>query len=289
MTNQRVPAARGRSREQCPRRGQPEERREVARAEDARRQGAVIAECPEARPARSKAHGVAGRGRRRVRGARGGADRRVRARGRPAGHARGADRARRLAARARRADRGRGVRAAPRREGRGRTRADPRRQRPPLGRDRAPLPRRRAGRAHARAAHPQGAPGRAAATGRACGRARPWVGGVRTQAATRASVSPRSQPIEPERRDACQLVSERGMPDEPESGRTVGQPAACWTPDEPDPCEDPGDFRGDNAANEPRQRRLAASSIPLATPATASGRQESLASRPGARARTAGS
>ena len=107
--------------------------------------------------------------------------------------------------------------------------------------------------------------------------------------ATRASVSPRSQPIEPERRDACQLVSERGMPDEPESGRTVGQPAACWTPDEPDPREDPGDFRGDNAANEPRQRRLAASSIPLATPATASGRQESLASRPGARARTAGS
>jgi hypothetical protein len=72
-------AARGRPRQQCPRRGQPEERREVARAEHARGQGALGAECPEARNAGSKARDAAGRGRRRLRGPRDDADPRARA------------------------------------------------------------------------------------------------------------------------------------------------------------------------------------------------------------------
>ena len=67
----RAIAARGRSRQQCARRGEPQERREIARAEDARRQGALGAECAEARDARAAASRAARRGCRRVRRARG--------------------------------------------------------------------------------------------------------------------------------------------------------------------------------------------------------------------------
>ena len=88
------------------------ERREVARAQDRRGQGALRAECAEARPARGRVRGAPGRGCRRVRGARGGADRRAGARGRLADRPGPPRRARHLAARAGRAARGRAVRGA---------------------------------------------------------------------------------------------------------------------------------------------------------------------------------
>ena len=80
---------------QCPRRDQPPERREIARAEDARGQGALGAECAEARHAGAEVSRAAGRGCRRVRGARGGAGRGVGAGRRAADGARAARRGRR--------------------------------------------------------------------------------------------------------------------------------------------------------------------------------------------------
>ncbi len=61
--------------QQCARRGEPEERREVARAEDRGRQGARRAECAQARHARAEVCRAAGRGCRRVRRPPGGAGR----------------------------------------------------------------------------------------------------------------------------------------------------------------------------------------------------------------------
>ena len=98
------------SHQQCPRRGQPPQRREVVRPEDPRRQGALGAERAQARFSRAKAHRAAGRGCRGVPRARGGADRGAGARGRAPVRARAAGRLRGLAARARRAARGRAVR-----------------------------------------------------------------------------------------------------------------------------------------------------------------------------------
>jgi hypothetical protein len=61
---------RGRPDQPCSHLGEPRERREVARAEDGRRQGALGAECAEVRPARAKVRPAAGRGCRRVRSSR---------------------------------------------------------------------------------------------------------------------------------------------------------------------------------------------------------------------------
>ena len=96
--------------EQCPRRSQPQERREVARAQDPRGQGALGAKCAEARHARLEIRRAAGRGWRRVSGAR---ERAVRGAGsgrRPAARARAPGRDRRLAPCPRRPHGGRAVR-----------------------------------------------------------------------------------------------------------------------------------------------------------------------------------
>jgi hypothetical protein len=82
-------AARGRPDQRCARPGGPQDRAgsrvpkragatvSSRAAEDARRQGALRAECAETRHARAEASRAAGRGRRRVGGARGGTGRRV--------------------------------------------------------------------------------------------------------------------------------------------------------------------------------------------------------------------
>ena len=53
---------RGRPRQQCPRRGQPAQWRQVTRGEDPRRQSALLTECPEARAAGREVRRAAGRG-----------------------------------------------------------------------------------------------------------------------------------------------------------------------------------------------------------------------------------
>ena len=154
-------AARGRPRQQCACRGEPAQWGEVARAEDARGQGALGAECAEAWHAGAEVRGAGGGGRRRVRRPRGRDGRGVGAGGRAPDRARAAGRGRRLAHRPRRPHRGRAVRGASRRGRWARARPDPRRQRHPLVRDAPALSRRGAGRVLARAAHAQGAAGRA--------------------------------------------------------------------------------------------------------------------------------
>ncbi len=93
--------------------------RQVARAEDRRRQGARGAECAEARPARAAASRAAGGGRRRVRRSRGRAPRGARPGRGVAGRARAARRGRGVAPRAGGPDRNRAVPGASRTAGSG--------------------------------------------------------------------------------------------------------------------------------------------------------------------------
>ena len=254
MSQFRRRAARGRSREQCARRGQPAQRGEVARAEDRGRQGRVGAECAEARHARPEASRAAGRGCRRVRRARGGYGRGAGSRRRApvrAGPAR-RGRAWRLA----RADRieppqlfegagptsgslglfvarrmANGGRPRPVRDGNG-----PRSFETVRGsqcrpwwsvRSDQPLSKRSNGRVLARPAHPQGAPGRAGdrvesaeQTGRSAPRGHSTRRRGRPRRTNRAAAGPTN------------------LFTEPPDTNALHEPAAPWRPNEPEPARD---------------------------------------------------
>ena len=215
--------------EQCPRRGQPQERREVARAR--RRQRARRARrrmrsstacarrstccCRRRTPPRSR------RSRRDRRGA--GAGRR------PADPARAPRRGRRLAPGARRPHGSRGARVPQLRGRECRARPDPRRQRHPQLRHADALPQRRHGRVLARAQDAQGAPGRAGATQHAAGAQ------VRDAAEQpRAGAVASSSRTNPRRRPLHEYV----IPDQAAPGRTLHEPASRWMPNEPEPGRD---------------------------------------------------
>ena len=239
--------------------------RQVARAEDARRQGALGAECPQARHARAEARAAPGRGCRRVRHARGGADRGAAAGRGAADRARAARRGRHVPSGAggsvgRRNGVGapfpnsaatdRAVRGAAGRAWRAWARPDPRRQRRAVVRDgwREPAPTLVVGalRPTAIAARPWPSSGARRARSR---RSRPSRRRQRTCAwqrrrlyARNRSDPPRARrsPIAPHQTNPSATPSlhlsldfEYVLPDRPGPGGTLHEPAALWTPNEP--------------------------------------------------------
>jgi hypothetical protein len=156
----RTPCHAGGALEPRPRRGEPAQRRQLVRPQNAGRQGVLLPKRSEARLAGTKIRGCRRREPQRIRGARGGAGGRVGAGGHAPVRARRAHRPRRLAARAGRADRGRAVRAPCRSRRQSRPGPDPRRQRREGVRHAPALSRHGAGRAVAHTAAAQSAPGR---------------------------------------------------------------------------------------------------------------------------------
>jgi hypothetical protein len=161
-------ARRGSPRHERPGAGQPSQRGQVARPQDRGRQGALLAERAEARPARAEGRRPSRGGCAGLRGAGGGARGGAGTGGRPADAPRAPRRRRRLAPGARGADGGRAVRepAPPRARG-SRPRPDPGRERRPGLPDPPALQGCGGGRALARAQGAEGAPGGGGPGGRA--------------------------------------------------------------------------------------------------------------------------
>ena len=201
------------------------ERREVARAEDRGRQGALGAECAQARHARGEASRAA----------------RTRTpRSSPALEAALVEElapvgalqtvlARRVAVAAWRLARADRIEAELFEERRARRRArarpDPGWQRRALVRDAAALSRRGDGRVLARAAHAQGAPGRAGARDR-CKR----CAGARAPAAAR----PRARPTRATERTRARPGPTAISPGAPPASGALHEPAVPWLPNEPE-------------------------------------------------------